>query len=180
MFTNILQSLCFCNRHLNIHFERYFDFMNNFLNKLERKFGRYAIIGSYQICYSAVLCGSSHRHDKSRIYYSNYLCLDMSAVFRGQIWRLFTFLIEPYGFSSGMGMLLSILFFVIQVQLFFLFGRSLEQAWGTFRFNMYFLSGYLFNIIAALYIVYITAGTVRFIIRDFSISTGRCFLLLRH
>lgn len=57
---------------------------------------------------------------------------------------------EPYGFSSRYGKLLSILFFVIQVQLFFLFGRSLEQAWGTFRFNMYFLSGYLFNIIAAL------------------------------
>lgn len=36
------------------------------------------------------------------------------------------------------------------MNLFFLFGRSLEQAWGTFRFNMYFFSGYLLNIIAAL------------------------------
>ena len=132
----------------------YFDFMNNFLNKLERKFGRYAIPDLIRYVIVLYCAGAVIGMINPRIYY-NYLCLDMSAVFRGQIWRLFTFLIEPYGFSSGMGMLLSILFFVIQVQLFFLFGRSLEQAWGTFRFNMYFLSGYLFNIIAAL-ILYIS------------------------
>ena len=132
----------------------YFDFMNNFLNKLERKFGRYAISDLIRYVIVLYCAGAVIGMINPRIYY-NYLCLDMSAVFRGQIWRLFTFLIEPYGFSSGMGMLLSILFFVIQVQLFFLFGRSLEQAWGTFRFNMYFLSGYLFNIIAAL-ILYIS------------------------
>jgi hypothetical protein len=74
----------------------------------------------------------------------------MQAVFHGQVWRLFTYLIEPYGFSSGMGFLVSILFFAIQVNLFFLFGRSLEQAWGTFRFNMYFISGWFLNIVAAL------------------------------
>ena len=128
--------------------------MNNFLNKLERKFGRYAIPDLIRYVIVLYCAGAVIGMINPRIYY-NYLCLDMSAVFRGQIWRLFTFLIEPYGFSSGMGMLLSILFFVIQVQLFFLFGRSLEQAWGTFRFNMYFLSGYLFNIIAAL-ILYIS------------------------
>ena len=111
--------------------------MNNFLNKLERKFGRYAIPDLIRYVIVLYCAGAVIGMINPRIYY-NYLCLDMSAVFRGQIWRLFTFLIEPYGFSSGMGMLLSILFFVIQVQLFFLFGRSLEQAWGTFRFNMYF------------------------------------------
>ena len=133
--------------------------MNNFLNKLERKFGRYAIPDLIRYVIVLYCAGAVIGMINPRIYY-NYLCLDMSAVFRGQIWRLFTFLIEPYGFSSGMGMLLSILFFVIQVQLFFLFGRSLEQAWGTFRFNMYFLSGYLFNIQynSCTYIVYITAA----------------------
>ena len=127
----------------------FISFMDNFLNKLERKFGRYAIPDLIRYVIILYCAGAVIGMINENIYYE-YLCLDMSAVFRGQIWRLVTFLIEPYGFSSGMGMLLSILFFVIQVQLFFLFGRSLEQAWGTFRFNMYFLSGYLFNIIAAL------------------------------
>ena len=120
----------------------FISFMDNFLNKLERKFGRYAIPDLIRYVIILYCAGAVIGMINENIYYE-YLCLDMSAVFRGQIWRLVTFLIEPYGFSSGMGMLLSILFFVIQVQLFFLFGRSLEQAWGTFRFNM-------FNIIAAL------------------------------
>lgn len=123
--------------------------MNQFLNKLERKFGRYAIpdLIKYVV---ALYCAGAVLGIINPEIYNQYLSLDMDAVFHGQIWRLVTFLIEPYGLYSGMGILLSILFFFFQVNLFFLFGRSLEQAWGTFRFNMYFLSGYLFNILAAL------------------------------
>lgn len=123
--------------------------MDKFLNKLERKFGRYAIPDLIRYVIMLYCAGAFIGMLSPNIYYS-YLCLDMKAVFHGQIWRLFTFLIEPYGFSRGLGMVLSILFFVIQVHLFFLFGRSLEQAWGTFRFNMYFFCGYVLNIIAAL------------------------------
>lgn len=123
--------------------------MNDFLNKLERKFGKYAIPDLIRYVIALYCAGAFIGMLNQEIYYS-YLCLNMKAVFSGQIWRLFTFLIEPYGFSTGMGMILSILFFVIQVHLFFLFGRSLEQAWGAFRFNMYFFCGYLLNIIAAL------------------------------
>jgi hypothetical protein len=36
-------------------------------------------------------------------------------------------------------------------------GNALENAWGAFRFNLYFLSGILFNILAAL-IVYLSVG----------------------
>ncbi len=123
--------------------------MNNILNKLERRFGRYAIPDL--IRYVIVLyCGGAVLGMLNQDIYYNYLSLNFEAIFHGQIWRLFTYLIEPYGFSSGMGFIISILFFAIQVNLFFLFGRSLEQAWGTFRFNMYFVSGYLLNIIAAL------------------------------
>lgn len=123
--------------------------MNQILNKLERRFGRYAIpdLIKYVV---ALYCAGAVLGMLNRDIYDNYLCLNMGAVFHGQVWRLFTFLIEPYGFSEGMSMLISIIFFLFQVNLFFLFGRSLEQAWGTFRFNMYFFSGYLLNIIAAL------------------------------
>ncbi len=123
--------------------------MDRFLNKLEKKFGKYAIPDLIKYVVALYCLGAVIGLIRPQIYYS-YLCLDMRAVFHGQIWRLFTFLIEPYGFSSGAGFLVGVLFFAVQVNLFLMFGRSLEQAWGTFRFNMYFLSGYLFNILAAL------------------------------
>ncbi len=132
--------------------------MNNILNKLERKFGRYAVpdlIKYVVMLYGAgAVIGILDSLNGTNIYY-NYLCLDIDAVFHGQIWRLFTYLLEPYGFMSGGGFLLSALFFLIQVQLFLMFGRSLEQAWGTFRFNMYFFSGYILNIVAAI-IMYVS------------------------
>ena len=132
--------------------------MNNILNKLERKFGRYAVpdlIKYVVMLYGAgAVIGILDSLNGTNIYY-NYLCLDINAVFHGQIWRLFTYLLEPYGFMSGGGFLLSALFFLIQVQLFLMFGRSLEQAWGTFRFNMYFFSGYILNIVAAI-IMYVS------------------------
>lgn len=128
--------------------------MNQILNKLERKFGRFAIpdLIKYVV---ALYCAGAVIGMINEDFYYQYLSLNVEAVLHGQIWRLFTFLIEPYGFSQGMGFLISIIFFFFQVNLFFLFGRSLEQAWGTFRFNMYFFSGYLLNIVAA-FILYLS------------------------
>ncbi len=124
--------------------------MNQFLNRLEKKFGRYAIQDLTKYIIVLYCAGAALELLLGKAFYYNYLALDMRAVFHGQIWRLFTYLIEPYGYYQGMGMIISILFFAIQVSLFLMFGRTLEQVWGTFRFNMYFLSGYLLNIVAAL------------------------------
>lgn len=123
--------------------------MNNWLNKLERKFGRYAVPDLIKYVVALFVAGAVLGLINPQIYY-NYLSLNMNAVLHGQVWRLFTYLLEPYNFGNGMGMFINILFFLIQVNLFFMFGRTLEQAWGSFRFNMYFLSGYLLNILAAL------------------------------
>lgn len=130
--------------------------MNKWINKLERKYGRYAIpdliryvVGLY--CLGAALGLLTNLGIFNENVYYAYFSLNMEAVFHGQVWRLFTYLLEPYGFSSGMGgFLFGILFLVIQVNLFLVFGRSLEQAWGSFRFNLYFLSGWFLNILAAL------------------------------
>lgn len=123
--------------------------MNNWLNKLERRFGRYAVPDLIKYVVALFVAGAVLGLINPQIYY-NYLSLNMNAVLHGQVWRLFTYLLEPYNFGNGMGMFINILFFLIQVNLFFMFGRTLEQAWGSFRFNMYFLSGYLLNILAAL------------------------------
>ena len=70
------------------------------------------------------------------------LSLDRAALFRGQVWRLLTFLFVPPTTSP-----LWILF-----QLYFncLLGRGLEQQWGVFRFNLYYLCGMVGAILAAL------------------------------
>lgn len=123
--------------------------MNQLLNKLERRFGRYAVPDLIKYVIVLYCAGAALGMINENIYY-RYLSLNFEAILHGQVWRLFTYLIEPYGFRSGMGFIVSIIFFAIQVNLFFLFGRSLEQAWGTFRFNLYFISGWFLNIIAAL------------------------------
>lgn len=122
--------------------------MNQLLNKLERRFGKYAVPDLIKYVIVLYCAGAALGLINEEIYY-NYLALNIEAVLHGQVWRLVTYLIEPYGFNQGMGFIVSILFFAIQVNLFFLFGRSLERAWGTFRFNMYFISGWLLNIVAA-------------------------------
>lgn len=97
-------------------------FMNQLLNKLEKKFGRYAVPDLIKYVIVLYCAGAALGLINENIYYS-YLSLNVEAVLHGQIWRLFTYLIEPYGFNRGMGFIVSILFFAIQVNLFFLFGR---------------------------------------------------------
>ena len=129
--------------------------MNEYLNKLERKFGRYAVndLIRYIVviyCLGAALGLAGELRIVDPNFYYNYLALNMDRVFHGEVWRLFTYLLEPYGFGGGGSFVVNVLFFMIKVNLFFLFGRSLEQAWGAFRFNLYIFSGFVLNIIAAL------------------------------
>lgn len=129
--------------------------MNEFFNKLERKFGRFAIpdLIRYMVviyCLGAALGFAGELGIIDSNFYYNYFALNMDAVFHGQVWRLFTYLLEPYGFGTGGSFVFNLLFFFIKVNLFFMFGRSLEQAWGTFRFNLYIFTGFILNIIAAL------------------------------
>lgn len=120
-----------------------------FLNKLERKYGRYAIhdimkyfMGIWVI--STVLFNFFIQNGTIIYYY--YLSLDFGKIFQGQIWRIFTFIFMPYNLAGSFG----ILFFALQVYIYLMIGRSLENAWGAFRFNVFFLSGILFNILGGL------------------------------
>ncbi len=63
-------------------------------------------------------------------------------VMKGEVWRLFTFI---FAFPPGISPL-----FAIIAWLFFNFCASLvEQTWGTARFNLYILIGYVATVIAA-------------------------------
>ena len=109
------------------------------MDKLERKFGKYAI--SNLMFYIIILYVAGFllsMFDPS--FYYNYLCLNAEAIMHGQVWRLFTFLIQPPPSNS--------LFIIFALYLYYMIGRNLEYVWGAFRFNLYFFMGVFFNILA--------------------------------
>lgn len=118
-----------------------------FINKLERKFGRYAIHNLIQYVIILYALGAVLTLVNPAFYWT-FLSLDIGMVLQGQIWRLVTFIIQPYPIGEG----INIIFFLFEMYLYFMIGRSLENAWGAFRFNLYYLAGILFNVIAAVLI----------------------------
>lgn len=120
----------------------------NWLDKLERKFGRYAI--SNLMYYIIILYGVGFVLNLvSPQFYYQYLSLNVEAVLHGQVWRLVTFIIQAPSDS--------IIFIIFVLHLYYMIGMELERAWGSFRFNVYFFSGMFFHILAA-FIVYFTLG----------------------
>lgn len=115
----------------------------NFFRKLEYKYGKYAIRNLMYYIILMYLAGILINLVNPSFYYL-YLSLDMNAILHGQIWRVVTFLICPP--SSG------IFFNLIAMYLYYSLGTTLEQVWGTFRFNVYFFMGVLGHVLAALVI----------------------------
>ena len=131
--------------------------MNNFLNKLERKFGRYAIpnlskyiIFGYVLGYGLTLMDKLSNNSGNGLI--SFISLNPYMILHGQIWRLVTWIIMP---PSSLG-----IFTIIMLLLYYSLGTSLERTWGTFRFNVYIFGGMLFTVIGAfvLYLCYNLAG----------------------
>lgn len=124
----------------------------NWLNKLERKIGKYAItnlsiwlIGGYVIGYVLSFLAPG---------LSSYLQLEPMLILKGQVWRIFTWVLVP---PTGFG-----IFTFIMLFFYYSLGTQLERTWGTFRYNVYIFSGMLFTVIGAflLYALYYLIGGV--------------------
>lgn len=122
----------------------------NWITKLERKYGRFCIpnlinilIGGQILVYAIELFVNQ--------YISFYLSLSRSALFAGQIWRLFTFVLVPFSGGGPLSVVLGIYFtwFV---------GSALEREWGDFRYTVYLLSGVLGTVLGCL-LTGVTAST---------------------
>jgi len=110
------------------------------LNKLERKFGRYAIPNLMIYIIALYIVGFIFGYI-APTFYINWLSLDVEAILQGQVWRLVTFIIQPPQTN--------IIFVIITMLFYYTLGRQLELTWGAFRFNLYFFTGVLFHIVAA-------------------------------
>ena len=118
----------------------------NWLNKLERKIGRYAIpnlivwmIGAYTIGFVLYTVSPG---------ILNLLTLSPYHILHGQIWRLFTWVLMPTESN--------LIFLLIMALFYYQLGTTLERTWGMFRFNVYIFSGMIFTVIGAfvLYAIY--------------------------
>jgi hypothetical protein len=120
----------------------------NFLNKLERKLGKYAIpnlslylILGYVLGY--VLEFMSYAVGVDLL---NYLTLNPYLILHGQIWRIVTWIIIP---PSGF----NIFFTVIMLFFYYSIGTSLERTWGTFYYNLYIFMGMIFTFLGSIIIM---------------------------
>lgn len=121
-----------------------------FLNKLEKRFGKYAI---HNLMYYIILLyalGFVINLVNPSIY-NDWLSLNAPAILHGQIWRIFTYIIYP---PTG-----NFIFILFSLYFYYMIGTTLERQWGAFRFNLYFFTGVLLNAVAAI-VIYLIWDTV--------------------
>ncbi len=122
-----------------------------FFQNMERKFGKYAISNLMlyiTILYAAGLLFYVFSPVSYLTTYYEYLALRGDALLHGQIWRLLTFLIYPPAFGSFN--FTQIFFGVIALFMYYSLGRTLEQVWGSFRFNVFVIMGIIGQAVACL------------------------------
>ena len=116
--------------------------MNNWLNRLERRYGRFGIPNLTNILVGGqILVLAIELFVNQTI--SVWLSLSRYLLLSGQIWRIITFVFIPsYGGS--------ILSAVLGIYFTWFIGTALEKEWGDFRFNLYLLLGMLGAVLACL------------------------------
>lgn len=112
------------------------------LNKLERKFGRYYIPNLMLYLVVGNLIVFIFDFLFPELYISSYMYFDREAIMQGQVWRIISFVLEPYSYNP-MWMLFSCYFY-------WLIGSQLEQVWGGFRFNVFYITGIIGTILGGL------------------------------
>ena len=114
----------------------------NWLDKLERKLGRFALPGLMRVVVvgmALVFC-CELLFPQAMLEY--YLYFSPALIAQGQVWRIFTFIFLPPQSS--------LLFIVFALYFYYFIGNALENEWGSFRFTLYYLLGVVGTIIAGL------------------------------
>ncbi len=125
-----------------------------FINKMERKFGKYALQNLPAIMIGLYAAGYLLTFIAPDIL--EYLTLEPGYILQGQVWRILTWVIVPPSTPS--------IFTIIMLLFYFSLGKTLERTWGAFRFNLYIFSGIFFTVIGAmlLYAYYFATLGMRF------------------
>jgi membrane associated rhomboid family serine protease len=114
----------------------------NWIDRLERKYNRFAIKGliKYIVIVAAFIFVAVNLSEKVADFIYKMLTLNRYGILQGQVWRLITFIFIPPNNN---------IFVIFALYVLYIFGSSLENMWGSFRFNLYYFIGVLSAIIAA-------------------------------
>lgn len=103
------------------------------LDRLERKFRPYAVPNlTLVIIIGQVL---AYILNQSNPQILERMVLVPRLVLEGEVWRLGTFCFVPP--------MTNLLFFFFAMMIFHMMGSALEQSWGTVRYNLFLMSGYI-------------------------------------
>lgn len=123
---------------------------NNINYNLERKLRRFAISDLMKY----IVFGQAAVYLLMLIWptvgYQLYsaITLSRSALLRGQIWRIVTFVFAPPNSSP--------LFIIFALYFYYMIGTGLEARWGKVKFNLYYLVGMIAAVVACLFTGYAT------------------------
>lgn len=134
------KNVCLVYLESNVYLDERHGYSNmNWLNKLERKFGKYSISNLMMWMIGAYMIGFLMYKMNPNII--ALLTLSPYHILHGQIWRLVTWIFMPTTTSIFSLLIMSLLYYQL--------GTALERTWGTFRFNVYIFSGMLFTVLGA-------------------------------
>ncbi|MBR2473957.1 MAG: hypothetical protein IKB51_02885 [Clostridia bacterium] len=128
--------------------------LNLFLYKLENKIRKIAIEKLMQMISVAMLIVFAvdtvlmFASDGQAISLNALLAFDRAAIFRGQVWRIVSF-IFVYPASTNL------LFTLLALYFYYWTGTAVEGYWGKARFNLYYLFGIIGTLIAGFIVGYI-------------------------
>ena len=110
-----------------------------FLDKMERKYGRYALKNLPMFIIATYVAGYVLELLTPEML--GYLTLEPYYILHGQVWRLVTWILIP---PSSLD-----IFTIIMLFFYFSIGQTLERTWGSFKFDVYIFSGLIFTVIGA-------------------------------
>jgi len=108
----------------------------------ERKYSRYAIhnLSLYMLITFAVGYALEIIPATQGLVY--WLQLEPGLILKGQVWRLFTWVLCTGGQEN-------IFWIIISLYFYYSIGRTLEQVWGDYRYNVYIFSGLFYTVVGA-------------------------------
>lgn len=126
--------------------------MKNWLDKMERRFGRYAIRNLTMYLLAGYAIGYLLSFTMPQLL--TYFTLEPALILKGQVWRLLSWVIIPPNDN--------IIFVIFMMLLYYSLGNTLESYWGVFRYNVYIFSGILFTVIGAFIVNGLIGGITGF------------------
>lgn len=114
--------------------------MNRFLDRISYKFRNICIPNL--MLYIVIATAGVFIVDMfvTNVSLSYYLIFSRDLIFAGEWWRVVTWIFTPPDYR--------IVIVIINLYFAYFIGSSLENAWGSFKFNLYYLVGMIFTIIA--------------------------------